>query len=173
MNKQPKISKAAELFLKCAYSGDGKYYVTEQGSRHYRRTLFGTFQAFYPDCVDIIERGNDAPCGGRTGEYVIVKFTPKFYEKFAPWWLEWERQLGAARKKEIEALGDQKELLRAVFIAHPDRLQRVIDRIKNNSSKNWRNWVRLKAAKWVANGRFDLLTLSAPDIRDIAFEMGA
>lgn len=184
MNKQPKISKAAELFLECAYTGDGKYYVTERGSRHYRKTLFGTFQAFYPDCVEELSWGNDAPRGGRTGDFVIVKFTPEFYEKFGPW-MEWKKQREAeiaaeraARQKEIEAIGDQAKLLREVFIERPDRLERVLDRIKNSPSNsrrsgNWRGWVRMKAAKWVANGRFDLLTLSAPDIRDIAFDMEA
>lgn len=181
MNKQPKISRTAQLFLEYYYSGDGKYYVTEIGSRHCRPTLFAAFQRIYPHCVQELSRGNDAPRGGRLGEYVIVKFTPEFFEKFAPW-MEWKKQLEAERaakqKKEIEAIGDQKQLLREVFIARPDRLQRVLDRIKNSPSNNsrgesWRNWVRMKVASWITNDRFDLLTLSAPDIRDIAFEMGS
>lgn len=180
MKKQPKISRAAELFLEYDYLGDGKYYVTELGPRHYRPTLFAAFQRIYPDCVQELSWGNDAPRGGRIGEYVIVKFTPEFFEEFGPW-MEWKKQLEAeraAKQKEIEDLGDQAKLLREVFISRPDRLQRIIDRIKNSPSNNsrsgnWRSWVRMKAATWIANGRFDLLTLSAPDIRDIAFEMGA
>lgn len=179
MKKQSKISRTAEIFLEYDYTGDGKYYLTEQGSRAYRHTNYSNFRRLYPDCIEEISSGNDAPRGGRTGDYVIVKFTPEFFEKFGPW-MEWKKQLEAkiaaeraARKKEIEAIGDQAKLLREVFIERPDRLQRVIDRIRNNSNKKWRNWVRLKAAKWVANGRFDLLTLSAPDIRDIAFDMEA
>ena len=80
-----KTSNLAANFINSffgGFNGDGKYYTTTQGSRSYSNTPFQTFANRYPDCVDIIETGNDAPRGGRTGDFVIVNFTETFYANF-------------------------------------------------------------------------------------------
>lgn len=74
------MKKSVENFLKYGYNGDGKYYTTEQGSRNYRNTEFSNFWSKNIDAVKVIDKGNDAPRGGKTGDYVIVEFTPEFKE---------------------------------------------------------------------------------------------
>jgi hypothetical protein len=72
--------------------------------------------------------------------------------------------------EEIKNLGDQTILLSDYFIKHPDFKNKIIDRINNYPSDKWRNWVRMKVADKITNSRFDLLTLSAADIRNITFK---
>lgn len=169
-----KISTAAKIFFDYTFKGDGKYYTTEQGSGHYRNTTFQNFYNSNSDCIDIIERGNDAPRGRRTGDFVEVVFNANFKTKWG-WYLEELEaknqrieQAEKLRDIEIQAIGNQEELLKKVFIERPDRLERIKNRIAEHSSKNWRNWVKMKACKWVTNGRFDLLTLTPPKIAQIA-----
>lgn len=70
--------------------------------------------------------------------------------------------------QEVEAIGNQKELLTNCFKSQPDFKQKLLERINNYSSKNWRNWIKMKVAAKLTNGRFDLLTLTPSDIRNIA-----
>lgn len=172
-----KLATYIEVFFKYSYKGNGKYYTTDQGSQSYKNTDFQSFASRNEDCIEIIERGNDAPRGGRTGEYVIVEFTPFFTEKYG-WWFEQnenEKQRAAERQSklqaEIDALGNQTELLNAYFTNNTDFLAKIKDRIENYPSKQWRNWVRMKVCSKIANERFDLLTLCATDIREIAYSL--
>lgn len=178
--KKKRIAQTAKLFFDYGYKGDGKYHTTEQGRRHYRNITFEAFRIWNEDCLKVLSRGNDAPRGGRTGDYLIVEFTPKFTERYG-WYFEAKKELAriAAEKaekiaEEIAVIGDQGELLRRVFSERPDRLSRIIEAIETRPSSStrsgdWRSFVRMKAAKWVANGKFELLTLSAPEIRDIKY----
>jgi heme oxygenase len=91
------------------------------------------------------------------------------------WWFEQHEQAKkraaeaqAKLKAEIAELGDQKELLVSYFKSHPDFLARIKDRIEEYPSKQWRNWVRMKVCSKITNERFELLTLGAPEIREIA-----
>jgi hypothetical protein len=176
MKKLTKISNNTKIFFEYIFKGDGKYYTTEQGSRHYNNTTFQNFYNSNSECIDIIERGNDAPRGGRTGDYVIVKFNENFPNKWG-WYITQQElikkgieEMKKLRDAEILAIGDQKELLKKVFIERPDRLERIKTKITQSSSKDWRIWVKMKVCKWVANSRFDLLTLCPTEIREIAFE---
>jgi len=76
------LSQANEIFFNYSFNGNGKYYTVEQGSRHYNNTIFQNFYNKNTDCIDILENGNDAPRGGRTGNFVIVEFNQKFFKKW-------------------------------------------------------------------------------------------
>lgn len=84
-NMKTTFTKPEQNFLASSFQGDGKYYTTEQGSRHYRNTVAGNFFNRYPKYVTILNQGNDAPRGGATGNFVIVEFTPIFHELLAKW----------------------------------------------------------------------------------------
>ena len=172
-----KLASYISSFLNYDYKGNGKYYTTEHGSMSYRCTSFQSFSNRNEDCVKIIERGNDAPRGGKTGNFVIVEFTPIFMEKFG-WWFEAKEkqakevaEIKAKLQAEIDALGNQSELLKDYFLSHPEFLARIKDRIENYSSKQWRGWVRMKVCSKITLERFDLLTLDASDIREIAYSI--
>jgi hypothetical protein len=171
-----KLSMTIELFLKYDFKGDGKYYLVEKGSANYKNTSFGNFFRRNEECVDIVEKGNDAPRGGKTGEYLIVRFNSYFNQKYDKYIQNIENISIAKRMKqerifeEIKNLGDQTILLSDYFIKHPDFKNKIIDRINNYPSDKWRNWVRMKVADKITNSRFDLLTLSAADIRNITFK---
>ena len=77
-----KVSKTTQAFFDYSYNGDGKYYTTSHSGRNYTNTLFQTFRNKNADCIEVLEYGNDAPRGGKTGDFVIVKFTEKFFEKY-------------------------------------------------------------------------------------------
>lgn len=77
-----KVSHNTECFFKYTYKGDGKYYTTEQGGKSYRNTSFQNFLNQNRDCIEILGKGNDAPKGGQTGNFVIVKFNEKFFDKW-------------------------------------------------------------------------------------------
>lgn len=92
------INQTMSDFLKASYygvskpvffQGDGKYYLTyRDGSK----TYYAKAQRFLnADEYEVIETGNDAPRGGKHGEFEVVKFTEKFYEKYG-WFLEAERK---------------------------------------------------------------------------------
>ena len=69
---------AKNLLNSYSFKGNGKYYTTEQGSRHYRNTIFGAFAKNNEDLFKVIETGNDAPRGGATGNFMIVEFSEEF-----------------------------------------------------------------------------------------------
>ena len=174
--KQVKVSETASLFFEYTFKGNGKYHTTQNSGHGTKRSMFGSFMNRYPAGIEVVERGNDAPRGGKTGDFVVVNFTEEFFSKWGAY-IEYRafvkdqaKKAAAQRQVEIEALGDQKELLRAAFATDPEFLAKIQNRISNFSSKDWRNWVRLKACNKITNGRFELLTLSAPEIRGIAFE---
>lgn len=173
-----KISKAAEMFFKYYYKNgtENKFYITMHSGRNYTNTTFKNFYSKNEDCIDIVDRGNDAPRGGRTGEFVLIKYNEKFLEKWQ-WYLD---SLKAVKEKidsekaivdaEIAALGDQAVLLRTEFKNDPEFLAKIKDRINNFSSRQWRNWVRMKVCQRICNEKFYLLTLSSPEIAEISEE---
>lgn len=172
-----KVSAAALRYLWGANQPEvKKHYLYERGSRHYRFTTFGKFYNTNQNCFDIIERGNDAPRGGQTGEFLVVKRNANFYEKWQ-WFLDYrirEAEKKAAHEKklrqELEELGDQAEGLRAYFAARPGKAKDWHEKQIKMPSAKWRNWLRMKAASKVAGGRFDLLKLSVPEINKIMID---
>lgn len=172
-----KISKTAKDFIKYEFHGNGQYHTTEYGSRAYRNTMFTNFLNYNKDCVNVISEGNDAPRGGRIGDFVVVEFNKNFYEKYG-WYLDHlENEEKVAKKAEaekqalIDAIGDQSKLLADYLKNHPDFAEKLRNRIENYPSKEWRNWVRMKVAQKITNERFDLLTLTAAEIRDLVYSV--
>lgn len=169
-------SKSVKSFLSYDFQGNSKYYLTTRSGMNYVQTDFNkSFNK--PEYCKIIERGNDAPRGGKTGEYVVVEFTEQFYSDFQ-WFLDElkaEKEAEKLRlleiKQKIESIGDQTELLKALFVEKPDFLAKIKDRIENFSSKQWRNWVCMKVCNKISEGRFELLTLSPSEIREIAYSI--
>lgn len=80
--KMKNLSISARKFLKFSFKGNGKYYITEQGSKAYKKTDFYNVFNKNKDSINVLNTGNDAPRGGKTGDYLIVEFTNKFYEKY-------------------------------------------------------------------------------------------
>jgi hypothetical protein len=76
------LSKTTENFLRNSFIGNGKYYTTQAGSKHYNNSPFQNFANNNSECFKIVENGNDAPRGGKTGDFVIVEFNDKFYSKY-------------------------------------------------------------------------------------------
>ena len=124
--KAQKISNPAKNFIDYSYKGDGKYYTTEQGSKSYRNTCFSNFQNNNSDCFEIIESGNDAPRGGKTGDYVVVKFNPIFMEKFG-WYFE---KIVADKKAETEKKA-QKEAFNTAILEEANSMN-IDDEFKNS-----------------------------------------
>ena len=174
-----KLSTSEILFLKYAYKGDGKYYITERGSGNYRNTTFSNFLKHNQDSVNITKRGNDAPRMGRTGEFMEVIFTPEFHTKFNQFFelqekTEREVLMRGERAKEFAPI--QAEVWRRMLITNPERLERYHTKISTSPSNgarsgNWRNWIRMKAAKHISGENFGELALSAPELRDIINEV--
>ena len=169
-------STSVKSFLSYYFQGNGKYYLITKSGMNYVQTDFNkSFNK--PEYCNIIERGNDAPRGGKTGEFVVVEFLPKFFEDYG-WYFEKikadkeaERLRLLEVQQQIEAIGNQGELLKNLFIEKPDFLASIKNRIENFSSKKWRNWVCMKVCNKVSQGRFELLTLSASEIREIAYSI--
>lgn len=80
--KSLKISNEVRCFFQYSFKGNGKYYTTEQGSRSYKNTSFQNVFNKNKDLIKVIESGNDAPKGGKTGNFVIVEFMPEFILKY-------------------------------------------------------------------------------------------
>jgi transposase len=171
--KKTKFTQSEILFLKYSFKGDGKYYTTEKGTMNYKKSDFLKFYERNPDSVIILERGNDAPRGGQTGIFYNVIFTPVFAAKFSPLIQSIEQDKKAQEeaknklKNDIEAIGDQSEILKSYFAANPHFKERILERIQNNSNKNWRSWVKMKVCGKLEID-FKFLTLTASEIRDIA-----
>lgn len=77
-----KISRNTECFLKYEFKGNGKYRTTTYGSKRYNNTSFQTWRNTNADCYKVTCSGNDAPRGGKVGDFVMVEFTLNFYLKY-------------------------------------------------------------------------------------------
>lgn len=135
------LSKTIENFLIYSFKGDGKYYTTEQGSKAYKNTAFTNFSSKNIDCIEVIEIGNDAPRGGHTGNYKVVKFTAKFYEKFQ-FWFDAQEVLKAKKVEflKIEAQNDLviKELITKHLAKINEWIEKHGDTSKGGRTVAWK-----------------------------------
>jgi hypothetical protein len=76
--KEIKLTKGILNFINYGYKGDGKYYTACYGSQHFNQTEYNKFANNYPQFVNILESGNDAPKGGKVGNYDVVIFSEDF-----------------------------------------------------------------------------------------------
>jgi len=77
-----KSSKTIKDFLKYEFNTDGKYYLLKQGAKKYAKTYFKKVYDRHPDFFEIICEGNDAPRGGKLGDFVYAKPTKRFCNLF-------------------------------------------------------------------------------------------
>jgi hypothetical protein len=136
-----KLTKTAENFLRYYFKGNGRYYVTEYGSRQYRKTDYLKFAEKNADCIEVVSRGNDAPRGGRIGDFEEVEFTPVFFEKYG-WFME---QL--ENEKKAEALREQRKkeeyekgviAFREYCERNPERVAEMKEKATDGNSKKRR-----------------------------------
>lgn len=79
------IGKRAERFLRNQFKGNGKYHIRYSDGRRWCSTYFQIFTGNTPGMIKIIKEGNDAPRGGKVGDFVEVEFTDEFYNKYTNW----------------------------------------------------------------------------------------
>lgn len=171
-----KLPAYLQSFLDYGYKGDGRYHLYCYGSRHYNYTSFHNFMNHYPNCIEKIGRGNDAPRGGTVGYYYDVKFTPEFHDRFNPYFkakLEHEeKQIQEEKEKDKylkQKYGDQKEYLSNKLDENPEKLFSLCDIIHSESSHKWRNKIRMKVTRWFFDEKFSDMRLSAAEISDVVF----
>lgn len=131
------LSVSTKSFFDYSFKGNGKYYTTEQGSRHYNNTLFQNFVNRNEDCVTIIESGNDAPRRGQAGNFVIVEFTEKFYEKYQ-WYFD------AKEKSKIEAIENE------------EKTKKTVEVLKDFAKENWSELKQLSTSSFDLKQRLNL-----------------
>lgn len=84
--------------------------------------------------------------------------------------LEARRIEAEVKLKQLNAtIKEQSERLQGIFDSNTEFRSRIKDRIRNYSSKNWRNWVVMKVAQKLNDEKFNGLELSSAKIREIAF----
>ena len=149
-NTTLKISNTLRNFFNYSYKGDGKYYTVEQGSRHYNNTIFQNFYNKNEDCIDVIESGNDAPRGGKTGNFVVVKFNEKFFAKYAKIieTLQNEEQEEKLTKEKNEKERLESEAKAKIIFAEyltPEKKQELKNELSLRSSKKSKNFLKMKS----------------------------
>lgn len=151
-----KISNSVRIFLEYSFKGNGKYYLNEQGSQHYRMTSFSRFSAFNADCMTITDRGNDAPRGGYCGNYVIVEFNEKFNEKFG-WYFEAKKDAENKAKKDAEKRRllekEISEKFKVYCENHPEKVEEWFEELGKISHKKGRLYKENRVAR--ATQEFD------------------
>ncbi len=149
-NTTIKISATAKNFFNYSFKGDGKYYLTSQGSRHYNQTDFSKFLNANSDCIEVVERGNDAPRGGRTGDFVIVKFNEKFNEKFDSFFVEKanirQAEILKYENEKIERLESEAKA-KIIFTEYltADKKEALKIELQNRNSKKGKNFLKMKS----------------------------
>lgn len=156
MNKQ-KLSKTVTDFLNYGFKGNGKYYLTEYGSQNFRNTLFSNFLRLNEDCIKIISKGNDAPRGGKVGEYVEVVFNDKFNEKFDSFFTEKklkEERILLAKQEQEKDYKTVTEKFRIYAQNNPEKVIEWNDKIKEMSNKKARLFMENKVGNSTGNPSF-------------------
>lgn len=149
-NTTTKISNTVRTFFKYSYKGNGKYYTTEQGSKHYNNSIFQNFYNRNTYCIDILEVGNDAPRGGKTGNFVIVNFNAMFFAKYAKvieaLQNEEQEEKLAKEKNEKERLESEAKA-KIIFAEYltPEKKQELKNELTLRSSKKGKNFLKMKS----------------------------
>jgi hypothetical protein len=154
---ETKLTKTEKSFLDYGFRGDGKYRTTEIRGHSYSSTLYVRFLLSHRECIEVIEQGNDAPRGGQTGNYEIVKFTEKFFDKFG-WYFEEKRKIEAVRVAEEEKKNILNEKLTILFTEfckeNPDKVEEWKNRILGISNKKSRMFKENRVARVTGNQDF-------------------
>ena len=141
-----KLSANTQAFLDYSYKGDGKYYTTSHSGRNYTNTLFQTFRNRNSDCIEVLEYGNDAPRGGKTGDFVVVNFTEKFFSKYKQALDAIERKKEEEKQREIERLASE-ERAKVIFSQYltAEKKEQLKSALEGKNSKGRSNFLKAKA----------------------------
>jgi hypothetical protein len=126
-----KLTKTAENFLRYYFKGNGIYHTTSYGSRCYSQTGYAKFASKNADCIEVVSKGNDAPRGGRIGDFEEVNFTPVFFEKYG-WFIE---QLENEKKAEELREQRKKEEYEKGVVAFREYCERNPERVAEMKEK--------------------------------------
>jgi hypothetical protein len=149
-NTTLKISNTLRNFFNYSYKGDGKYYTTVAGSQHYNNTDFQSFFNKNTECIDITERGNDAPRGGKTGDFVIVKFNDKFFAKYSKVIEALENEKKEAKLAEEIKVNQREESAKKaelIFTEYltPEKKEELKKELSLRNSKKAKNFLKMKS----------------------------
>lgn len=127
-------------------------------------------------CQDLglkVYKGNSAPKGGKIGNFVernaddtLLKQTRMLFKRLQA--IKKARQ-NRIEKEASEIRQNQRIELVEYFENNPDFRTKIKNRIENFSSKQWRNWVRMKVCQVLNNEKFETFKLGATDIREAVY----
>jgi len=117
-SKMKALTVTAKNFLNYEFKSNGKYYTTINRNRQFAKTDFQKFYEKNQDCCKIIKSSNDAPRGGKTGNYLVVEFTEVFYERFGEF---------LAKKNEVKESES----------SFNERFEKSIEILKTFAKTNW------------------------------------
>ena len=94
----------------------------------------------------MLEYGNDAPRGGKTGDFVIVKFTEKFFEKYQ-FVLD---AIASKKEQEIQREIERKESEAKAIVIFTEYLteekkEQLKSALQGKNSKGRSNFLKAKA----------------------------
>lgn len=160
-----KISETAKDFITYYFNGDGNYHLVTNGSRCYKQTTAAKFIKNNAGLVKITATGNDAPRGGRTGDFATIEFLPEFYAKYQ-WFIDQLKAEREAAERRASDKSRQDQISRQIVSEFND-LEQAQDWINNNEGnsearrKRWNN----RANRIGAIGGFGTI------LRDRCFEL--
>ena len=120
-----------------------------------------------------IDDANDAPKGGKIGNFVqrsskdtFLKTTRSLFKRL--------ENIKIARRNRMESEAserrqNQRIALVEYFQNNPDFHAKIKNRIETFSSKEWRNWVRIKVCQVLNGEKFGTFELGATDIREAVY----
>ena len=126
-------------------------------------------------CQDLglnVKKGNDAPKGGKIGNFVendndeLITKISNISKRLQSIKSERQKRFG---REEAERRQNQRIELVAYFQNNPDFHAKIKNRIENFSSKEWRNWVRMKVCQVLNGEKFGTFELGATDIREAVY----
>ncbi|MDL2262855.1 hypothetical protein LJC11_05075, partial [Bacteroidales bacterium OttesenSCG-928-I21] len=109
------------------------------------------------DCYKVSERGNDAPRGGKVGDFVVVEFTPVFFEKYGWFFEEKKRREEAAKiaaEKRVEIEKEITEKFAEYVKKHPENVEKWESEMELLSSKKCRLYKENRVARATGNFEF-------------------
>ena len=121
-----------------------------------------------------VDAKNDAPKGGEIGNFIEGRDGDEFFDKIKTMFSRL-RSIKKCRQERIrieehQKRCSQKKQLLDYCNENESFVQKIKNRIENESSKDWRNWVRMKSCQAINNENFGTFELSAVDVSEIIYQ---
>lgn len=136
-----KLTKTAENFIRYYFNGNGIYHTTTYGSMSYSQTAYAKFAKQNAECIEVVRRGNDAPRGGRIGDFEEVIFTPVFFEKYGWFIQQLEDEKKAEKLREERKQAEYEKgvaLFREYCEKHHEKVAEMKEKATDGNSKKRR-----------------------------------